>query len=220
MGNPEQQPVVDDTSKPNGSEVSENNGEEKVDFEKRYKDTQAAFTKSQQKLKAEQAKVQVLEQLTAPTIELDDATKQELDSLKFSDPDAWRARMNTLEKEAHNKHNEKITQAQQSAIQETEFERRAQILADFQVSHPNLIINDEVIKYDVPPRISNKLESGEIDFETYLGEVKDYLTNGKVVGDGNKTLNQPNLSEVGGDDTPTDDATKKDIVKDYADLVL
>lgn len=205
----------DASSQPTGSDASEN----KIDYEKRFKDTQGAFTKSQQELKATQARLEVLEKLTTPKVELDEATKTELENLKFSDPDAWREKLNTLEQEAQNKHSATLSEAEKQANQQAELQNRAQTLIDFQVSHPDLVINDDVIKYDVPPRITSKLESGEISFEQYLNDVASYLNQGKVIGDGNKTLNQPNLKDVGGDDTPTDGAVQKDIVKDYADII-
>lgn len=207
----------DASSQPTGSEASK---DQKIDYEKRFKDTQGAFTKSQQENKALKARMEVLEKLTAPQVELDEATKTELENLKFSDPDAWRAKLNTLEIEAQKKHKETLTEAERLAKQKAELENRARILAEFQKSHPNLVINDDVIKYDVPLRITNKLESGEISFEQYLNEVSDYLNQGKVIGDGNTTLNQPNLKDVGGGDTPTDSAVQRDIVKDYANIVF
>jgi len=215
MANPEQN-IADASSKPAGSEASE----KQIDYEKRFKDTQGAFTKSQQELKATKARLEALEKLTTPKVELDEATKTELEDLKFSDPDAWRAKLNKLEIEAQNAHKATLTEAERQASQAAELENRAQILAEFQASHPNLVINDDVIKYDVPPRITNKLESGEISFEQYLNDVSDYLNQGKVIGDGNKVTGQPNLKDVGGDDTPTDGAVQKDIVKDYANIVF
>jgi len=219
MGNPEQQ-IADDTSRPNGSDVSTNDKQPQVDYEKRYKDTQGAYTKSQQELKAAKAKLEVLEKLTTPKVELDESTKAELEDLKFSNPEAWRVKLNTLEKEAQNKHRETLTEAERIARQQVELENRTRVLKEFQASHPNLTITDEVIKYDVPPRITNRLEMGEISFEQYLDDVADYLNQGKVIGDGNSTLNQPNLKNVGGGDTATDGSVKRDIVKDYANIVF
>lgn len=214
MGNPEQEPkvIVDATS---ANETSSG-----IDYEKRFKDTQGAFTKSQQELKALQAKNKILEEMAKPKVELDEATKTELNDLKFSDPDAWRIKMNELEIEAHTKHRATLNEAEVLVNQQTELESRTQVLAEFQASHPDVIINDEVIQYDVPPRITKRLENGEISFGDFLNEVNTYLGAPKVVGDGNKTLNQPNLNSVGGDDTPTDGAIKKDIVKDYANSVF
>lgn len=211
MGNPEQPKVVDATAKPDGNAV---------DYEKRFKDTQGAYTKSQQELKAAQAKLDALEKLTTPKVELDEAAKAELDELKYSDPDSWRNRMNGLEVEAQNKHRNTLDEASKQAMAQAEMGRRTQVLEDFSKNHPNLVINDEVIKYDVPPRITNKLESGEVTFEQYLDDVAQYLTAPKVVGSSNTTTGQPNLGQTGGGDTPTDGAIKKDIVKDYADIVF
>ena len=216
MGTPDTK-IVDDTSKPAGSEVSP---KQEVDFEKRYKDTQAAFTKSQQELKATQARATALEQLVTPKVEISEEVKTELENLKFSDPEAWRNKLNTLEREAQDAHKQTLSEAERLVNQATELENRTHTLNEFQKSHPNLVITDDVIKYDVPPRITNKLESGEISFEQYLNDVANYLAAPKVVGDGNKTLDQPNLNTVGGDDTPTGDAIKKDIVQDYSKIVF
>ena len=220
MGNPEQN--VDATSETVQTQSVENQekSQAQIDWEKRFKDTQGAYTKSQQELKAAKAKLEALEKLTQPKVELDEATKTELEDLKYSDPDAWRAKMNSLEQEAKRKHTEMLDEASQAAKQAAELEYRQQVLIDFQASHPDIIINDEVIKYDVPPRITKRLESGEVSFEQYLNDVAEYLKTPKVIGDGNTTLNQPNLNRVGGDDKPSDSAVKKDIVKDYKNLVF
>lgn len=212
MGTPE---IKDSASQtPDVNQAAEN----QVDYEKRYKDTQGAYTKSQQELKAAQAKLNALEKLTQPKIELDESTKTELDELKFSDPDAWRAKLDKLEKEAKQKHVETLDLASQEALRASELERRQQVLADYNMSHPELPITEEVIKFDVPPRITTKLESGELDFDTFLVEVSNYLKTPKVVGDSNKTLNQPNLGKVGGDNTPTK-GTAKNIAASYNNIV-
>lgn len=208
--NPDARPEITDA----GVEKTE----PKVDYEKRFKDTQGAFTKSQQELKAAQAKLEVLEKLTVPQVELDEETKTELDNLKYSDPDAWRNKINTLETEALNAHKQTLTEAEKVANQEMELANRANIFAEFQANNPEIVIDDDTIKYDVPPRITNKLESGEIGFEAYLEEIKTYLNKGKVVGTGETVLAQPDLSKVGGDDTPTDGAVKFDIAKDYENI--
>ena len=194
--------------------------ETKVDYEKRFKDTQAAFTRSQQALREKEAKLEALEKLTQPKLELDEATKTELDTLKYENPDAWRTKVNNLEREAMQKHQETLNEAGRLAVQQSELERRSQVLDEFNRSHPDVQLTDEVIQYDVPPRITKKLENGEVSFEDFLEEAKNYLVSPKVIGDGNQTLNQPNLNKVGGDDKPSDSAIKGDIVKDYRNLVF
>jgi len=187
-----------------------------VDFKKRFKDTQSAYTKSQQALKAAQAKLEALEKLTTPKVEIDETTRTELDQLKFDDPDKWHQRMNEIENLAIQKHSQILNEASQEAMRAAELERRAQVLEEFNRSR-GLDITDEVIQFDVPPRITKKLENGEISFEAYLEEVSDYLTSPKTVKGGDSTLNQPDLNKVGGSDAPEDKATP---AFDYAKVVF
>ena len=71
--------------------------EQQIDWEKRFKDTQAAYTKAQQKLKETEAKAKVLEELSKPRVELPKEVAEELDDLKYKDPDAWRLKLAALE---------------------------------------------------------------------------------------------------------------------------
>lgn len=192
--------------------------QQQIDFEKRYKDTQAAYTKSQQELKAVKAKVDVLEKLTTPQIQIDAEAQKELDDLKYSDPDAWRTKMNNLEIDARSKHQNLISAAEQQAAIQAEMDRRTQVLNEYNRSHPGFEITDEVIQLDVPTRITKKLESGELSFDDFLGEVKEFLYSPKKVGTPNKTLGQPNLGNLGGGDTPSDTSISKDIVANYKNI--
>lgn len=192
--------------------------QQQVDYEKRYKDTQAAYTKSQQELKAAKAQVDVLEKLTTPQIQIDAETQRELDDLKYSDPDAWRTKMNNLELEARTKHQSTLSTAAQQAAMQAELERRTQVLDEYNRSHPGYEITDEVIQLDVPTRITKKLESGEISFDNFLTEVKDFLYAPKKVGTANKALGQPNLGNIGGGDTPSDTAVTLDIAANYKNI--
>lgn len=189
--------------------------EQPVDYEKRYKDLQAAYTKSQQDLKATKAKVEVLADLTKPQVELSLELQAELEDLKFSDPDAWRTRMNGLEKEVEKKYLDNLSEVDKQARMQAELERRTQVLTDFNQRHPELQITDDVINLDIPSRFTKKLEKGEISFEDFLEEIVEYLKSPKVVGSANKTLEQPNLSKVGGDSTPTKGAIERDLIADY-----
>lgn len=212
MGTPDKTPA---TTKVNGSTPQE------IDYEKRFKDTQAAFTKSQQALREKEARLKALEKLTQPSLELDEATKTELDTLKYEDPDAWRKRVNQLEFEATKKYQETVNEAGKLAAQQAELDRRSQVLAEFNKSHPDIAITDEVIQYDVPPRITKQLEDGKVTFEDFLTNVADYLKAPKVIGDGNAVPPaQPDLSKVGGDSNPSDAAVKGDIIEQYKNSAL
>lgn len=202
-------------STPDKDTQTPNAGSEQTDYEKRYKDLQAAYTKSQQELKVTKAKVEALSELATPGFTLSDDQKTELDELKFSDPDAWRVKVNQLEAEANKAHFDSLSEVEKKAAVEAELERRAQVLADYNQRHPELQITDDVISSDIPPRFTKKLESGEISFETFLEEVHEYLKTPKVVGSANKVLGQPNLSKTGGGETPTRGAIEKDMIAEY-----
>jgi hypothetical protein len=194
--------------------------EQQIDWEKRFKDTQAAYTKAQQKLKETEAKAKVLEELSKPRVELPKDIADELEDLKYRDPDTWRLRLATLEQEALDKHREKLNEATKAASLENELERRAQVLAEFSNSHPDIVLTDDVIQYDVPKRITSKLEKGEISFEEFLSETYTYLTTPKKIGSANTTLGQPNLTKIGGDSTPTGSAQARDIETSYSKAVF
>lgn len=194
-----------------------------VRTEKQLRDTKAGYTKASQQLKVTEAEKQKLIELTkkGAKYDLTPEQKEELEDLKFSDPDAWRKKVNQLEREAAENHTTKVNEAlsdvSKSTSQEFELEQRKQVLADFQASNPDFVINDDVIQNDIPPRITSKLNKGDISFEQYLQEAKDYLAKGKTVGGAEKAPNMPSLSKVGGDSNP---AAEKNRLITVADVII
>lgn len=200
LGTPEEQSATLENTESANQEQPQT-----VDWEKRFKDTQASYTKSRQELAALKAEIEALKQPT----QLSDEEKDKLEDLKYTDPDEWRKRVNTIEQE----HSQRVDQKRQEL---TELEKRQMAFEDFAHSHPDVVINDDVIAYDVPKRITAKLEKGEITFEAYLNEVYEYLKAPKVIGDGNKALaSQPDLSKLGGNSAASASATAADIVQSY-----
>jgi hypothetical protein len=207
-------------------EFPENTPEEVVfaaTSEQRRRDTQAEFTRSKQTQAALEAeKAELLKQVSSDVkLELSPEAVDELDNLKFSDPEAWRHKMNTYETEARTKRtneiNERLQTVSADGTKTAELERRVQVLQEFSVANPGLVIDDDVIANDLPPRITNKLQNNEVTFEDFLREASEYLKAGKVVGSPEKTLNQPNLSKAGGGSNPSDDAVK---FQNYSDLTF
>lgn len=174
--------------------------------EQRRRDTQAAYTKSQQELAATRAQLKVMKDIGGPT--LDQGKLAELEDLKFSDPDAWYKAKLALESEAHNSFQSKLAEASESEV-------RLAKLEEFKATHPGFELTDD----DIPPRIAKKLASGQVSFDEFLQETYDYLVTPKVIGDANKTLEQPNLGKVGGGITPSAATTSKDIVSSYKNEV-
>lgn len=211
----------------NSADKQAANQDENVDYkalyeieQKRRKDTQAAFTKSQQALKQREAENRLLQEKAKQALmTVDPETAKRLDELKYADPEAWRAEMNNIEAKKTAEFNDQLTAEGRKAAWENELDRRAQVLKDFNASHPGFSLNDEIIANDVPKRIFARLEKGEVDFETFLVESHEFLTGKKVVHAGDSVLNQPNLNSVGGGGKPSDSSTEKDIMKSYKDEV-
>lgn len=186
--------------------------------EKRRRDTESKYSKSRHRLKAVENENAELRKRLAKSVQvsLSPDEQQELNTLKYEDPDAWRVRMNELEFAAQSKLNEDLTSISSTSTQQAETERRAQVLEEFKNTHDGFEFTDEMLQNDIPPRITKKLEQGEISFEDFLDKSYAYLQKGKVF-DTKSLETQPNLGKVGGGSTPSEDAMSKDIVGSYTD---
>ncbi len=189
--------------------------------ELRRRDTQAEFTRTKQaQLALEAEKAELLEQLGNDfKVELSDDQVAELEELKFSDPNTWRCKLNNLENEARNKRGrevrERLKEVSTKGTETAELERRKQILLEFQAENPGLVIDDDVITNDIPPRITKRLQDNAVSFEVFLQEACDYINAGKVVATTEKPLGQPDLGKAGGGDTPSDDAVGSESRRSY-----
>lgn len=189
-------------------------------LEQRRRDTQSEYTRISQSKKALEAENKVLKNKVIGDVKLELTPEQteELENLKFEDPDAWRKKVNRYELEAIDKHtkavNEEVTKFSSEELEKDELERRKTVLVEFNQANPDFQLNDDVIQNDIPPRITKKLETGKVTFEEFLKEVYDYTKTGKVVKQ-EETPNQPNLSKMAGGDKPDANAVKEDIIMSY-----
>lgn len=184
--------------------------------EKRRRDAQSALGKTQHQLKTTKAEADALRNRLKgkATITLTTAEQEELEELKFSDPDAWRVKMNELEQRATQEAENELQLTSEEVTLNAEVDRREELLTQFIEANPELELTDDVIFNEIPPRITNKLKSGELEFEAFLDEAKEYLTKGRVIG--NEELDTPtNLGALGGSDTPSKAASEGDIVTSY-----
>lgn len=199
-------PVLD-----KNTDTKDANADMVANLEKRLKDTQAAFTKKAQEAAALRAEVKVLrENSVGQELKLTDDVKAELEELKLTDPDAWYTKKSALERQQKDSLQETINAEVKSL---TDLEMRQIVLKEFQQANPDIILTDDVIALDIPPRITQQLKDGSVSFGEFLVMCKDYLKSNKVVGDGNTTLNQPNLTKVGGNNKLNDVTKPKDTSK-------
>jgi hypothetical protein len=190
--------------------------------EKRRRDTQSALAKAKGQLSVAQIENEELKKLAqqGKRIELSPEEHEELNELKNSDPDAWRERMNILEQNAADTVNTKLSEISETAQTKGSLGERQVLLDAFQQDNPELVINDDVLTNDIPPRITRALESGDISFMEFLGKVKEYLETGKVVQNSDIPPQTPNLSDIGGSDIPGDNAEKGDSEVKYEKMIF
>lgn len=190
--------------------------------ELRRRDTQAAYTKGQQSLKALQAENEKLaSSWEADAVSnLSNSEQARLEELKVQDPEAWRQEIANLENEKRSQFQEKRQAISQEANQVTELERRQMQLEQFNQENPDVAITDEVIANDIPPRITKKLENGEIQFDEFLTEVATYLSKGKKINPGEKPPQEPDFNGARGSNAPSKEAVTKQDSNDYSSEIF
>jgi len=187
-----------------------------VNSERRRRDTQSAQGKTQQQLKASEARntalTERLESTITPSLTEDEIVA--LEELKEHDPEAWRAKLNEYETAALDKHYEDMETIDSNAGEAAEIERRTTLLKEFTDANPELAITDEVFFDQLPRGLTDKLESGDLAFEDFLSEAKDFLSKGKTTKREADDV-EPNLGKSSGSSTPAKSAIDEDIVSSY-----
>lgn len=189
--------------------------------ERRRRDTQSALAKEKNEAATLRAQNEELVKLVkqGKQVHITPEDQAELDELKFTDADEWRKRMNDLERLSANEINTTLSDISDKAKAAGSLGERQVLLEAYLDDNPGLVINDEVLARDIPPRITKALEDGEVSFMQFLGNVKEYLTAGKVIQD-NAAGNDPNLTNVGGGPTPSEAAQDKDEETSYEDSIF
>lgn len=185
-------------------------------LEKRRRDTQAAYGKSQQTQKALEAENrQLTEAWSSETAALLTPEQQdELEELKTTDPDAWRAKLNEIEQSNGAAFKEKRQEISKKAQGESELAFRERALTEFSEANPEIELTDDVIANDLPPRFLKKLEAGDCTFSEFLEDCKGYLTKGKVIK-GAEAPDDLSLGDAAGGSKPTEAAIERAAVSSY-----
>ena len=193
-----------------------------VEFERRHRDTQAAYTKSQQEVKKQKAISDGLvdHMVNTATLHITPEQRQELDGLKKSDPDAWRTKLDEYEVESKNILSNKLKDIEKESSNKSELEVRTEKLQAFTESS-GIALTDDVIANDLPPRFTKRLENGEITFDEFLNQAAEFLGKEKVIaGTENTDESEPNISSVAGGSEPTDTAKEGDFEQTYDNTVF
>ena len=201
---------------PEGVEVDEN-VMYAATLEKRRRDTQSAYSKSQSELAATRAENKTLtSSLQSHEVGKITAEQQEeLDELKVTDPDAWRAKLNEIEGLNKTAFDQRMQEIRTQSAGVSEVEQRSLLLEAFTEANPDIKLTDDVIQNDIPPRYTNKLKNGDCSFEEFLADCKTYLTSDKVIGATEAPAEQPNLGDQPGGAEPDPEAVKNQSNSDY-----
>jgi len=186
--------------------------------ERRRRDTQASFSRSQQAMKAlETENAQLTEGWAGDVASaLTPEQREELDALKHEDPDAWRQKLNQYESDNRTSFSEKTSGIKAKVQQETELEGRTRLLDEHNAANPDFALTDDVIENDLPPRFTKQLEKGEITFAEFIAKSAEFLGKPKVVK-GDPAPDDVSLSKAPGGSTPADDAVNKSVQESYKD---
>lgn len=157
---------------------SQEQTEKPKNYEKMFKDTQAAYTKARQEVAALKAKNAALEKaMVQQGVQLDPEVAEELEQLKYQDPEAWRQKLNAIE-------NAKAKEVTSEITRQAEVARRKEVLAEWNQQNQDAQITDYIVKNVLPSGLTNKLKNSEVSFEGFLAEASNFLRQVKI-GTGN-----------------------------------
>ncbi|NRA77875.1 MAG: hypothetical protein HRU18_06680 [Pseudoalteromonas sp.] len=185
--------------------------------ELRRRDTQSALSRSTQTADALTAENNLLaESLASQTSGATPEQLSKLEELKATDVEEWRKEVNKIE--AANK-TAAVTardEIKTKAKNESEIERRARLLEEYNTANPKAMLTDDVITNDIPPRLTNQLADGTINFDQFMAKAAKYITTGKVMTKGTAAPEQePDIGKMGGSHLPDGTAVDSEIVSTY-----
>lgn len=190
--------------------------------EKRFRDTQSAYTKSQQRAKSlEEQNKKLAEAWEKDFVKnMSAEEKAELEELKSQDPEAWRDKINEVEENRRQELAKKRQEIEKQSSQMTELEQREAQLSAFKEANPNIQLDDDVLENDIPPRITKKLENGDITFNQFLDECKNFLQKDKkIASDKPGDEEEPNFNKARGSHLHSGLNTEDDKT-DYGDEIF
>jgi len=189
--------------------------------ERRYRDTQGSYTKSQQQLKElETINTELTDHVVKnATLHLSIEERDELDDLKTSNPEAWRAKLNEHETKAKEIQQETIDGFKKKGRAVSAGEARQQAYQEF-TSRTGITLSDQVIKTQLPASYAHDLAEGTLTFDDFLSKAEKFLTPGKVIkGAEGDTAATTDLSDLPGGSQPSESAKTKDDNLSYANEV-
>jgi len=189
--------------------------------ERRFRDTQAGYTRANQKVKELDT---VNAQLTAhmvdnATMHLTPEERDELDDLKTSDVDAWRAKITEHEGKAKELSQSKIGEFEAKG-KEVSLGEQNKLKYEAFTERTGLELSDHVINNELPASLASKFKNDEIEMDDFLTQAEKFLTKSKVVQDaGAKPDTSTQMDKLTGGQEPSHNAQARDSAETYANEV-
>lgn len=193
-----------------------------VTAERRYRDTQSEYTRTNQKLKQQEAITEGLqERLLQSDITLTKEQKFELAELKKSNPEKWRQKLNEYEQAGKAALETELEDIRKNSSNKGELEVRKEQMAAWSES-TGIELTDEIVENDLPPRYMKDLEAGKLTFEDFLTKAGEFLTKEKVIqgSDDDADDDTKNLGKVPGGKEPTKTAQEGDFNETYEETIF
>lgn len=175
-----------------------------VRAEVRRRSTESAYTRERKRVLEMEAELKVYKDLVPKDLGIPKEKQEELDVLKFEDPDKWLTEMTAIKNAAtaefQKKTEEAISEAKLQAVKQDTVAARAKQLEDFN-SKTDKPLTDEQLQYDIPPRLTKQLEDGDITFAEMLEKAHAFINGTKVVTNPNYT-EEPSFEATPGGSTP------------------
>ncbi len=185
-----------------------------LETEKRRRGSQAATSK--EKARADKAELEIRKvREIIPTIDISANRIEE--SLKYSDPDEYIRQ--TLVAQRANPYDEAFNTASQQAADEVGQKTIADEIATFNADNPNRQITMDMLELDLPPRLINEFTKGQLVPQDFLGQAADIMYRPTETHNENIPVT-PNLGEVGGQTTPTNDGSNDQMLETYENAVF
>lgn len=174
---------------------------------KRAKDNQAAFTKSRQEISVLKKETQLLEDKLRGSIVLPAEQQEELEALKFDDPDTWYKKKQQYEKNVLSELQVTKSKAREEALLEAEQQIQDDYMAAWLAENTEITL--DMIQLDVPQRIHKAYKEGTLSMDEYLEKSKEYLLSVEKKLASPDVNNIKDLNKIPGGKNPTQTAVQK-----------
>lgn len=189
-----------------------------LNAEARRRETQADYTKKNQENKKLKSMNELLHKAFEDNFLNTSKIPDDIIQLKEEDPDAY---IKYIVEHKEKTKQDFITKSEElKSKAETESKNyELEVIVDaYNKENQDAIINDEVVKNDLPPRLLNDLNNGDIDIHEFLSKAKKILKKHSKIKT-NQTENSPTMHKSSSAYTSTDDI-KNEASKEYRNYIF